>query len=306
MTSTPLRRSLLGAAVLVTLAGLAACSSPAAETTASSSDGSSSTTSSSAASTQPAPDETRSPVAITHIHAVARDAKTDDLLLATHQGLVRQVGGELHQIGPGIDLMGFAVAPDGTYYASGHPGTGVELPQPVGLITSTDSGRTWQVASRGGESDFHALTVGPKSVTGFDGALRTTTDRKTWTTRAIPAQPRALAAAPASGALLATTSAGLLLSTDDGNSWRTLTPPQTALLVAWADEQTIVIATTEGHLATSSDTGASWTLEPNAIGPVEALSAQHLGDGELEIIVVVDAKVLRTTDGGATTEVLAS
>ena len=63
------------------------------------------------------------------------------------RGLFRHVNGELVQNGQVIDLMGFAVAPDGTYYASGHPGAGVDLPQPVGLITSTDAGRTWRVAS---------------------------------------------------------------------------------------------------------------------------------------------------------------
>ena len=120
------------------------------------------------------------PVAITHIHAVARDPKTGDLLLATHEGLFRHANGELLQNGPVIDLMGFTVAPDGTYYASGHPGAGVDLPQPVGLITSTDSGRTWRVSSRGGESDFHALTSSPTSVVGFDGTLRSTTDGETW------------------------------------------------------------------------------------------------------------------------------
>jgi photosystem II stability/assembly factor-like uncharacterized protein len=241
-------------------------------------------------------------VAITHIHAVARDPKSGELLLATHEGLFRHVNGDLVQNGPVIDLMGFAVAPDGTYYASGHPGVGVDLPQPVGLITSTDAGRSWRVASRGGQSDFHALTAGSTAVIGFDGVLRSSTDGTTWTTRTIPAPPRTLAAAPTSGTLLATTEAGLLASSDTGSTWRPLSPPGTALAVTWADEKTIVIATTTGQLGVSSDAGATWTLNPTRLGPAEALHARRGSDGGLEIVVVADSKVLRTLDGGTTTE----
>jgi hypothetical protein len=246
------------------------------------------------------------PVTITHIHTVARDPKTGELLLATHEGLFRQSAGELHQSGPVIDLMSFAIAPDGTYYASGHPGTGTDLPEPVGLLSSTDSGRTWKVLSRGGQSDFHALGAGPRTITGFDGTLRTTSNRTDWTTRAIPAPPRTLAAAPTTGTLLATTRAGLLLSTDDGASWRTLSPPETAVLVAWADEQTIIAATATGKLASSTDAGATWTLHPNPIGPASALYAQRGSDQKVEIIAVVGTKVLRTTNNGETTNHLVS
>lgn len=302
MITTTRRRVLVAGGVLVTTTILAACgvtTTPTGNTTSIATPtvaggGSASTAS---AANQP-------PVAITHIHAVARDPKTGDLLLATHEGLFRHANGELLQNGPVIDLMGFTVAPDGTYYASGHPGAGVDLPQPVGLITSTDSGRTWRVSSRGGESDFHALTSGPTSVVGFDGTLRSTTDGETWSTRTIPAAPRTLAASPQTGALLATTETGLLHSTDDGRSWKGLTPPATALLAAWADEQTIVIATANGQIATSNDTGATWTLQPKRIGAPQALFAQRGTDGQIETILVADGAVLRTVDGGATVEKL--
>lgn len=302
MITTTRRRVLVAGGVLLTTTILAACgatTTPTGNTTsiATPTVAGGGSTSTASAANQP-------PVAITHIHAVARDPKTGDLLLATHEGLFRHANGELLQNGPVIDLMGFTVAPDGTYYASGHPGAGVDLPQPVGLITSTDSGRTWRVSSRGGESDFHALTSSPTSVVGFDGTLRSTTDGETWTTRTIPAAPRTLAASPQTGALLATTETGLLHSTDDGRSWKGLTPPATALLAAWADEQTIVIATTNGQIATSNDTGATWTLQPKRIGAPQALFAQRGTDGQIETILVADGAVLRTADGGATVEKL--
>jgi len=238
------------------------------------------------------------------VHGISRDPKTGDLLLATHEGLFRAVGGQLLQTGPVIDLMGFAAASDGTFYASGHPGVGVELPQPVGLLTSTDGGRTWQQQSRGGQSDFHALTVGPTNVTGFDGALRTSADRKTWTDRPIPAEPRTLAASPKTGRLLATTAQGLLASSDNGATWSPLHPPETAVLAAWADESTIVVITTSRRLATSTDAGATWTVHPNRLGAVEAMGATRSRDGALEVLWFVGGKALSTTDNAATTTVL--
>lgn len=292
------RRVLVAGSALATLAVLTACGSAGAATRSSSGGSPAAAPVSSPASAS----SSRPPVVITHIHAVTRDPKSGDLLLATHEGLFRHINGDLVQNGPVIDLMGFAVAPDGTYYASGHPGVGVDLPQPVGLITSTDTGRTWRVASRGGQSDFHALTAGPAAVVGFDGTLRSNTDGTTWTTRSISAPPRTLAAAPTSGVLLATTEAGLLASSDTGATWRTLSPPGTALLVTWADEKTIVIATTTGQLGVSCDAGVTWTLNPTRVGTAEALHAGRGTDGRLEIVVVADGKVLRTLDGGTTTE----
>ena len=298
MSTRARRRLLLAGSALATMAVLTACGSPGTATPSARGGSPAAAPVSSPASAS----SSRPPVAITHIHAVARDPKSGELLLATHEGLFRHVNGDLVQNGPVIDLMGFAVAPDGTYYASGHPGVGVDLPQPVGLLTSTDAGRSWRVASRGGQSDFHALTAGSTAVIGFDGVLRSSTDGTTWTTRSIPAPPRTLAVAPTSGALLATTEAGLLASSDTGATWRTLPPPVTALLVTWADEKTMVIATTTGQLGVSSDAGITWTLNPTRVGAAEALHAGRGQDGRLEIVVVADGKVLRTLDGGTTTE----
>ncbi len=302
-TRTLPRRALTAVALTIGLAALTACS-PTPTTTKQAPISSSAASGTPGSSPTAAGPTTKAsePVTITHIHTVARDPKTGELLLATHEGLFRQSAGELHQSGPVIDLMSFAIAPDGTFYASGHPGTGTDLPEPVGLLSSTDSGRTWKVLSRGGQSDFHALGAGPRTITGFDGTLRTTSNRTDWTTRTIPAPPRTLAAAPSTGTLLATTSAGLLLSTDDGASWRTLSPPETAVLVAWADEQTIIAATATGKLASSTDAGATWTLHPNPIGPASALYAQRGSDQKVEIIAVVGTKVLRTTNNGDSTE----
>jgi hypothetical protein len=300
--------ALVGAGLLVTVtacAGTPQATRPPAETPAAAA--TTSAAPESATSSPPAASEPATPMEleVSHIHAAVRDPQTGALLLATHEGLYRQDGSELRQVGPIIDLMGFAVDPAGTLYASGHPSREAGLPEPVGLITSSDGGNTWQVASRGGESDFHALAVGGSMVVGFDGAFRATEDRQSWTTRDLNIPVIGLAASPQEGTLLATTQAGMIRSGDAGATWERLSPPEAAVLVAWADDTTAVAATVTGKLAFSDDGGLTWTLGPQSIGQVMSLSAQRAANDQVEVIAVVDGTAIATTDYGASTEVLA-
>lgn len=239
--------------------------------------------------------------AITHIHGLVRDPGTGAVVLATHEGAYHRQDGQWVAAGAVIDLMGFAVAPDGTWFASGHPGPGLDLPQPLGLASSTDQGRTWSVESRGGQSDFHALAAGPGGIIGFDGALRMSTDRRTWTDLAIPAPPHSLAISPVSGVILATTEQGVLRSSDDGRTWTTLDPPALVALIAWADDRTIAGITLEGRVVISADAGATWVSGSATIAEVSALAASHNGDGPVEILIASGTSVLVSTDGGNTT-----
>ena len=239
------------------------------------------------------------PVAFSHIHAAGRDLKDGTLLLATHEGLFAQDRSGRTMRGPVMDLMGFAVSSDGTYYASGHPGPGTDLPQPLGLIRSTDSGRTWTVVSRGAESDFHSLAAVPGLIVGFDGTLRVSADGKAWQDAPITDQPYAVSVTPG-GRILATTSSGLLASTDRGKTWRPIATPKLLLTVAALDEETLVAATTDGTLTQTTDGGATWTTGPRSLGEVTAVSATRRG-GRVEIVAVVGSTVLTTTDLGNTT-----
>ena len=137
--------------------------------------------------------------AITHVHALTRDPESGEVLLATHQGLFRLQDGELTQVGPVVDFMGFTLTPEGRYLASGHPAPRTDLPEPLGLAESTDRGQSWTVLSRGGASDFHALAAGPNGVLGFDGQLRASTDGLTWQSLEIPVAPASLAISPQTG-----------------------------------------------------------------------------------------------------------
>ena len=117
----------------------------------------------------------------THIHGIGVDPADGTILLATHDGLfVVDENGASNRVGPVIDLLGFAVAGAGHFVASGHPGLGTDMPQPVGLIESTDGGQTWDEVSRQGETDFHALTVSEAGVLGYDGSLLRSSDGQEW------------------------------------------------------------------------------------------------------------------------------
>lgn len=241
-----------------------------------------------------------------HVHGVARDPGDGSVYLATHQGLFRYDKGASVRVGPNVDFMGFSIAGPGHFYASGHPGDGVDLPAPVGLMETTDAGKTWSVLSRGGESDFHALTASSKGVLGFDGALRSSTDGKTWTQPAIAAAPRSLAAAPDGSRILAITAAGVLLSSDQGATWAPLPAAPQLLLAAWADKTTATGVTTTGHLAVSTDAGATWTTGSARVDSAQAMSASRATGGTLEVLIVTDSEIQRSVDSGVTISPLGS
>ncbi len=193
--------------------------------------------------------------------------------------------GEPRRVGTNIDLMGFTVAGPMHYLASGHPGPGVDLPQPVGLIESRDGGQTWTVRSRGGSSDFHALAAGGGKVVGFDGALRVSADGRSWRTGALTSPPRALAVSPDGRRVLATTAEGLLGSTDGGTHWSPVKGAPPLLLVDWAEGESVAGLSTDGRVYVSRDGGTTWRSTAVATGNVQALGAT----GEKETMSVVTA-----------------
>jgi len=242
-----------------------------------------------------------------HVHGISRDPGSGKVNLATHEGLfVIQPDSSWKQVGPTVDLMSLSISGPGTFYASGHPAGGVDLPAPVGLIKSTDAGSTWSVLSLGGESDFHALTTSSAGVMGFDGALRVTADGKSWSQGGLSAEPRGLSSAPDGSKVLSTTDQGPLGSTDDGKTWAPLASAPSVFLTAWADSATVVGVTTQGNLAISADAGQTWKTDLATVASGQALSASRDKAGVLEILVVTDTGVLQSRDDGATPSELTS
>lgn len=236
-----------------------------------------------------------------HVHGVAFNPADDKVYLATHDGLFRYDETEPVRVGPVIDLMGFTAAGPNHFYSSGHPGPGVDMANPVGLIESTDAGQTWSTLSREGETDFHTLTASQAGVAGYDGsAVLTTADGHSWTTLEAPVAPFALAASPDGTTLLATSPSGPARSTDGGTTWNVDPEAPVLQLAYFADDQSAVGVAPDGRVFLSTDAGATWDARGTVGETPQAVTARTQPDDELEILVVTEAALLRSVDSGMT------
>ncbi|MCZ2403900.1 exo-alpha-sialidase [Paenarthrobacter sp. Z7-10] len=236
-----------------------------------------------------------------HVHGISVEAMSGRVLLATHEGLYDVTRKPAVKIGPTIDLMGFTPTSDPkVFYASGHPGTGSALSNPVGLIKSIDGGVSWQPVSRQGESDFHALTYSRGGLIGFDGALRTSTDGKKWSTTTTSFAPAVLAASPGSPDVLATTEQGVQRSPDGGKTWQLNAAAPVIQFAAFATAAEVAGVSPAGAVYTSSDAGRTWTATGQVPGQVEAIAAIEGSPGKPWIWAATDTGVQVSTDGGAT------
>lgn len=103
---------------------------------------------------------------LAHLHAaVYVDGR---LLVGTHTGVaeIDPVSGAVSNRGASQDdFMGLTGSAE-LLVASGHPGMGSALPDPVGLLRSTDGAQTWETVSLTGEIDFHALAIDGDRIAG--------------------------------------------------------------------------------------------------------------------------------------------
>ncbi|GAB4175331.1 MAG: hypothetical protein Fur0039_17810 [Rhodocyclaceae bacterium] len=170
------------------------------------------------------------------IHGLGFSADGGTLLVATHHGLVGYEAGRWRRVeGPRHDLMGFA--PTGrALYTSGHPAAGSGLANPLGLMKSTDGGKSWKKLGLEGAADFHlsAASWGTGAILVFSpvanarmpspGLYVTANDGFMW--RRIAAQgleggPTSLAVHPTDARTMAVgTQSGLFLSADGGERFR--------------------------------------------------------------------------------------
>lgn len=66
--------------------------------------------------------------------------------------------------------MGFTVVGENRFLGSGHPDLRIDLPPLLGLLVSTDSGRSWDPISLLDEADFHVLRSADERVYGYDSS----------------------------------------------------------------------------------------------------------------------------------------
>lgn len=194
--------------------------------------------------------------------------------LATHVGLCAVESGDLVLVSEDgrHDLMSLSTDSEAALLASGHPDFSsgnfqVEgAPPLLGLVRSTDGGRTWEAQSLLGEADFHALTVDGSRILGADGMT------------------------------------GRLAVSTDGMEWEFRGEIDARDLAVWEEDPSVMVAATfEGTTRRSADDGLTWA----PIEGVGLVGVEALADGSM-LGVDSDGKILRSDDGFATSSVVAS
>lgn len=287
------RRTPLALLALAAL-GLAGCGGAEADT---------------AAEEHAAPLEQQDPGPV-HVHGLGHDRTSGVLFIATHTGMWELPAsaskatriGDSHQ-----DTMGFALMPSGRFLGSGHPDAREDRPPHLGLIESTDRGRSWRTISLSGEADFHVLRARGKVVYGFDGAngrfLASADGGRTWQERAAPETLFDLAIDPAdSRRLVATGERTLYLSGDGGRRWRPLAGGVPGYL-AWPAPRRLYVAAPDGAFLAAMSPAGPWQSRTALEGPPSAL---HASSGTDLFVALHDGTILRTRDGGTSWELRAT
>jgi hypothetical protein len=241
-----------------------------------------------------------------HVHGIGINPADRALFIATHTGMYRAPAGSQQPARVGDsrqDTMGFTIVGPNRFLGSGHPDPETmgeqNLPPNLGLIESTDGGRTWTPISLFGEADFHVLRSRGRRVYGFDatnGRLLVSDDRgKTWEERPIPGALIDLAVNPERPAhIVAATGRGLITSADDGRSWRALSDH--VGLLAWPAAGRLLLVDGAGRVQASQDTGRHW----RSIGNVGGQPAAFAAESPNELYVALhDGTVKRSANGGA-------
>jgi photosystem II stability/assembly factor-like uncharacterized protein len=244
-----------------------------------------------------------------HVHGLGVNPADDSLFIATHTGLFSSPEGadSAERVDEQFqDTMGFTVVGPDHFLASGHPAPGEARPESLGLIESTDGGRSWEEVSLSGEADFHVLRYAHDRVYAYNalsGELMLSDDGgETWTEREPPAAVIDLAVDPDdSERIVASTEDGLAVSDDDGESWRPISGG--IGLLAWPSERRLYLVDGKGDVRVTSEAGDPWRSTGSIGGQPAALAAA----GPRQLYAArSDGTVLRSADGGSSWELRSS
>lgn len=229
-----------------------------------------------------------------HVHNLATDGSA--IWAGTHDGLYQweEDSADWLRLGPSFDVMGLSYH-DGTFWASGHPGSELDSPDPIGLIRSNDGATTWEPHALSGEVDFHMLDVSESSMVGvaanYGAIVRSVDGGANWETFEVPPLTDFALNPQNPQQLLIATGEGLLLSEDLGETFTKLDTPGGITTVEWADIG--VVAGSASELFTSDSTTGPFVSLNHSFGEVRDITAS--GD----LIAVLDTgEVIVSIDRG--------
>jgi photosystem II stability/assembly factor-like uncharacterized protein len=186
-----------------------------------------------------------------HVHGLGYAGNTGEIFLAAHDGLKIYKNGDWYKTKiQNNDYMGFNAVDKG-FYTSGHPGKGVNLPNPLGIMRSFDNGQTLEEIAFKGESDFHAMGVGYFNHTIYilnshensklrKGLYVSRDEGKSWDKLAaenLGEKVFSIAVHPTNDEILAVASQdGIFISKDAGESFELITSNKQGTTVSFSEE----------------------------------------------------------------------
>jgi len=245
-----------------------------------------------------------------HVHGLGVNPADGALFIATHTGLFRLADGEsrAERVGDRLqDTMGFTVVGPDRFLGSGHPDGRDRLPPFLGLVRSTDAGRSWTPVSLLGEADFHVLEADDRRVYGFgsdfesrEARFLTSSDRgRSWSRLDPPGPLLSLAIEPGRpDRFVAATTDGLHAASRAGREWRALGGEPG--LLSWAGDGTLYRVDAGGAVGASDDRGRSWEERGRVAGEPAAFEA---GGGRL-FAALHDGSIVASADGGLSWRVI--
>lgn len=258
------------------------------------------------------------------IHGLAVDPSDPRILyVATHHGLFRGADDkEWSKVGEDtMDLMGFTMHPTqaNVMIASGHPSQPSRDYHNLGIIKSTDGGKTWDTVALRNEVDFHAMTIGladPNRVWGWyyrdENFYESADAGLTWNRFGPTKPPKSIygiaSDAEQASTVYAASADGLHVSPDGGHSWARLQghlPSGAATVVATTkgDPQKIWAYFPASGLARSDDGGKNWTAAARiAWAPQDGPATMAIDPGNPSTVYVASGRgaIHKTiNDGGS-------
>ena len=243
------------------------------------------------------------------------DPATGDFLLTTNKGFWRiakdgskvtpikgtiTAEGKTDTVGTFLEIR--STGPN-ELLGSGHPDTLGKLPNFLGLMRSTDGGKTWSAVSRLADADLHKIVLRHDRLYAFDAVLSAMlissdggkTFTEEFTPRGLmidfevdPADPERI---------VASTDTELFRTEDGGKSWRPLTGRRRASGSRGRSRSRSTAPTRtarSGSRATAARAGGT-------SGSVDGEPYELRATGPKALFLVLsDGSILETTDGGAT------
>ena len=163
---------------------------------------------------------------------------------------------------------------------SGHPDTLGKLPNFLGLLRSTDGGKTWSAVSRLADADLHKIVLAHDRLYAFDAVLSAMlissdggkTFTEEFTPRGLmidfevdPANPERI---------ISSTDTELFRTEDGGKSWRPLEGAD-GIRLAWPEPESLYRADKDGTIKASGNGGT--TLDATSGGGRRALRMRATG-----------------------------